>query len=541
MRATDSWLPRHVPGVHRLLAVAGLSAACAAVLTIVQVVLFAHVVVAGFLQHRGVRELAPSLLCLAAVAVARAAVGWARDVGCRVMANRMVRELRGRVLRRLVRVRPGRVTAAEAVTAAVDGGEALEIYLARFLPQVMTAVLVPPAILGWVAFHDVLSALVMLVTLPLIPLFGALIGRATQARTRARLRALTRMSGHFLDVVTGLPTLRAYRRGRAQAETVADNTERYRRETMGVLRVAFLSAFVLELAATLGTALVAVGIGLRLVTGGLGLDAGLAILVLAPELYGPLRGLAAEYHAGADGMAAARRIGDLLALPPAVPPPGGPPRPVRFGVVRLEDVTVRYDGGPPVLEDVSLEIRPGERTVVLGESGAGKSTLLAVLLRFVAPSSGLITVDGADLSAVDPDEWRRLVAWLPQRPRLRPGPALQAIGSADSRSPVAAAELVGAGALLHRTVGENGAGLSAGEVRRLALARALARPAPLLLLDEPTAHLDAAAARLAIDALRTLPGRTVVVATHDARLAEGADQVVELASGRAQRGADAMT
>ncbi|TYB45518.1 thiol reductant ABC exporter subunit CydD [Actinomadura chibensis] len=539
MRATDSWLPRHVPGVRRLLAAAGLAAACSAVLTIVQVVLFADVVVAGFLRHRGVRDLAPSLLCLAAVAAARAAVGWARDAGCRVMANRIVGELRGRVLRRLTRVRPGRVTAAEAVTAAVDGGEALETYLARFLPQVTTAALAPPAILAWVAFHDVPSALVMLVTLPLIPLFGALIGRATEARTRARLRALTRMSGHFLDVVTGLPTLRAYRRGRAQADAVADTTERYRRETMGVLRIAFLSAFVLELAATLGTALVAVGIGLRLVTGGLGLDAGLAILVLAPELYGPLRGLAAEYHAGADGMAAARRIGELLALPPAVPAPPGPARPARFGVLRLADVTVRYDdGGPPVLEDVSLEIRPGERTVVLGESGAGKSTLLALLLRFVPPSSGLVTVDGTDLSALDPDEWRRLVGWLPQRPRLRPGPALQAVGSAD---PAGAAELVGAGALLRRTVGENGAGLSAGEVRRLALARALARPAPLLLLDEPTAHLDAAAARLVVDAVRALPGRTVVVATHDARLAEDADQVVELAAGRARRGADALT
>ncbi|WP_149259916.1 thiol reductant ABC exporter subunit CydD [Actinomadura sp. K4S16] len=528
MRAFDPWLPRDVPGVRRFLAAAGAVAACSAALTIAQAALFSHVVVAGFLGGRDVRDVLPALLGFAAVGAARAALGWTSETGARTAASRMVRELRGRVLRRIVRARPGSVPSGEAVTATTDGVEALETYVARFLPQLMTAALAPPAILAWVAFRDVASALVMAGTLPLVPLFGALIGRSTRARTRERWRALALMSGHFLDVVNGLTTLRAHRRGRAQASAIAATSDRYRRETMRVLRTAFLSAFVLELAATLGTALVAVGIGLRLTTGAIGLEAGLAILVLAPELYGPLRGLAAEFHAGADGLTASRRLCALLALPPAVPAPARP-RPAAFGTVRLVDVTAGYDG-PPVLTGMSMEIRPGGRTALVGDSGAGKSTLLALLLRFVEPSSGLITVDGTDLAAFDPDEWRRLVAWLPQRPRLRPGPVAEAIAPAEpgGLSPEAAAELAGAAGLLNRTVGEAGAGLSAGEIRRVALARALARPAPLLLLDEPTAHLDPTTAQHVTDALLALSDRTLVIATHDPRLAEAADQLIAL-------------
>ncbi|QKG18747.1 thiol reductant ABC exporter subunit CydD [Actinomadura verrucosospora] len=533
MRALDAWLPRDVPRLRGFLATAGALAACSAALTIAQAVLFADIVVAGFLESRDVHDVMPALLCLAGVGAARAAICWIAETGARTAASRMTRALRERVLERVALARRGSVSSGEAVTATTDGVEALEGYVARFLPQLMTAALAPPAILAWAAFHDLPSALVMTVTLPLIPLFGALIGRSTQARTRERWRALARMSGHFLDVVNGLTTLRAHRRGRAQATTIAATTDRYRAETMRVLRVAFLSAFVLELAATLGTALVAVGIGIRLTTGGLGLRAGLAILVLTPELYGPLRALAAEFHAAADGLTASRRLSALLALPPAVSTPAHP-RPAAFGTLRLKDVSARYDG-PPVLSGISLEIRPGERTALVGDSGAGKSTLLALLMRFLEPSSGLITVAGSDLAAFDPAQWRRLVGWLPQRPRLRPGPVLEAITPAEpgALSPAAAAELLGAGPLLDRTVGEAGAGLSSGELRRLALARALARPAPLLLLDEPTAHLDADTARRVSDTILALPGRTIVVATHDARLASGADQVIDVTGLRA--------
>ncbi|MEU9867665.1 thiol reductant ABC exporter subunit CydD [Actinomadura sp. NPDC048021] len=534
MRALDPWLPRDVPGVRRFLAAAGAAAACSAALTVAQAALFSHLVVAGFLGGRDARDVLPALLGFAGVGAARAALGWAAETGARTAASRMVGELRGRVLRRIVRARPGSVPSGEAVTVTTDGVEALEVYVARVLPSLATAALAPPAILAWAAFRDAPSALVMAATLPLVPLFGALIGASTRARTRERWRALALMSGHFLDVVSGLTTLRAHRRGRAQATAIAATGDRYRRETMRVLRTAFLSAFVLELAATLGTALVAVGVGLRLTTGGIGLEAGLAVLVLAPELYGPLRALAADFHAGADGLTASRRLSALLALPPAVPPPARP-RPAVFGTVRLEDVTAAYDG-PPVLSGLSLEIRPGGFTALVGDSGAGKSTLLALLMRFVEPASGLITVDGADLAGFDPDEWRRLIAWLPQRPRLRPGPVLEAIAPAGpgGMSPVAAAELAGAGSLVHRTVGEAGDGLSAGEVRRVALARALARPAPLLLLDEPTAHLDQATARQVTDAVLALSGRTVVVATHDPRLAAGADHVIDLPVSRAE-------
>ncbi|NKZ07849.1 thiol reductant ABC exporter subunit CydD [Actinomadura latina] len=533
MRGLAPWLPRDVPGTGRFLAAAAALAACSAALTIAQAVLLSRIVVAGFLGHRDVRDVLPALACFALAGTAQAALAWLREAGGRLAASRMTRDLRGRVLGRVTRARPGAVASGEAVTVTTGGVEALETYIARFLPQLATAALAPPAILLWVAFQDVLSALVMAVTLPLVPLFGALIGRSTRARTRERWQALALMSGHFLDIVNGLTTLRAHRRGPAQAAAIAATTDRYRRETMRVLRVAFLSAFVLELAATLGTALVAVGVGLRLTAGDLGLRTGLAVLVLAPELYGPLRALAAEFHAGADGLTASRRLSALLALPPAVAAPRRP-RPVAFGAVHLSGVTAGYDG-PPVLTDISLEIRPGDRIALTGDSGAGKSTLLALLMRFIDPSSGRVTVDGADLTAFDPDDWRRLVAWLPQRPRLSPGPVLDAITPPESGdlTPAAAAELAGVTPLLHRTVGEAGAGLSAGELRRLALARALARPAPLLLLDEPTTHLDSAAAETVTEAILALPRRTLVVATHDPRLASAADQVVDLAAARA--------
>lgn len=522
MRPVDPRLWREAPAARRFLVAAAAGAAVSAAATIAQAALLADVVAGAFLHGR---VLGAQLAALFAIAAVRGALAWGLESGGRLAALRVTRELRERALAHVVRARPD-AHSGEVATAVTEGVRALEPYFARFLPQLCVAAIVPPAILVYVAFRDLTSAAIMAVTLPLIPLFGVLIGKAAAARTHARCRALATMSAHFLDVVRGLETLRAYRRGRAQAEAIARVTDAYRRETMGTLRIAFLSALVLELAATLGTAVIAVEIGVRLVDGSVALAPALAALVLAPELYGPLRQVSAQFHASADGLAAAARLFELLDAQPAVAAPARP-RPARFGVVRFEAVAAEYEGRGRVLDGISFVLRPGERVALVGPSGAGKTTLLSLLLRFADPAAGRITVDAVDLRALDPDAWRRLVAWLPQRPRLEPGPVAAAIGGSD---PAAAAAAAGAAHLLGRVVGEDGSGLSAGEVRRAALARALGRPAPLLLLDEPTAHLDAASAALVAKAVAELPrSRTLVVATHDPDLLASVDRVVELA------------
>jgi ATP-binding cassette subfamily C protein CydD len=532
VRPFDPRLWREAPSARRFLVLSAILAALATAATIAQAALLAQVVVDVFLRGRSAGSLLPALLALGALAVVRGAIAWALESGGRLAAIRVARELRARVLAHVAARRPGRVPTAEVATATTEGTTALEPYFARFLPQLATALLAPPAILLWVALHDLTSAVIMAVTLPLIPIFGVLIGKMAQARTLARWQALSRMSAHFLEVVGGLATLRAYRRGPAQAQRIAATTEAYRRETMGTLRVSFLSALVLELAATLGTAVIAVEIGVRLVDGSVGLEAGLTALVLAPELYGPLRQLAAQFHASADGLAAAGRLFALLDLEPAVRAPERP-GPARFGTLRVERVSVGYEGRGAVLEGISLTLEPGERVALTGASGTGKTTLLSLLLRFVEPFEGRISVGGVDLAEIDPDGWRRLVAWLPQRPRLEPGQVVDAIRLGRADADVAgAAEAAGAASLLGRVVGEAGAGLSAGEIRRVALARALAREAPLLLLDEPTAHLDRRSASIVAASVRGLPaGRTVLLATHDPELVASADRVLELEAG----------
>jgi ABC-type transport system involved in cytochrome bd biosynthesis fused ATPase/permease subunit len=299
---------------------------------------------------------------------------------------------------------------------------------------------------------------------------------------------------------------------------------------MSTLRIAFLSAFALELAASLGTAVVAVELGIRLVHGTVALSPAFAILVLAPELYAPLRTASAQFHASADGLTAAGRLFELIDLEAPAVATGAAPE---LGVLRLEQVGFSYPGRGRVLDGVDLELQPGERVAIVGPSGAGKSTLVALLLRFVEADAGRATVDGVDLATVSPAAWRRQLAWVPQRPLLEPGTAAEAVrlGDASAADSEVAAALAAAGLAvrLDAQVHE----LSSGEQRRVAFARALHRRAPLLLLDEPTAHLDASSAERIVDVLASLPRtRAVIVATHDPRVLRAADRVLELRGGR---------
>jgi thiol reductant ABC exporter CydD subunit len=369
-----------------------------------------------------------------------------------------------------------------------------------------------------------------------------LIGRYTEARAQERWEALRLLSGHFLDVVRGLPTLRAFNRGRAQVAVLARVGDRYRRTTTATLRVAFLSGSVLELAATLGVALVAVTVGVRLVDGNLGLQAGLTVLVLAPELYLPVRRLAAEFHASADGLAVADRLLDVLDAPAAVASGAdlAPPSPGE-AVVRLEHVSFAYPSRPGlVLDAFDLELWPGETVALVGPSGAGKSTVATLLLRFAEPDSGRITVGGIDLGECRLDLWRQEIAWVPQRPTIFRGTVADNIRlgdpSATDRAVRDAAVLAGADRFVRglpagydTIVGDGGRPLSLGEQRRIALARAFIRPAPLVILDEPTADLDRATAAVVAESVERLrAGRTVLLIAHRPELVERTDRVVSL-------------
>ncbi|MES1248294.1 MAG: thiol reductant ABC exporter subunit CydD [Actinomycetota bacterium] len=528
MRPVDPRLLREAPAARRFVLLAGVLGVVGAVATVAQAVALGLAVDHAFLQHRRVGG---ELAVFAVTTAVRAAVAWLLETGGRRTAVRVAASLRRRLVAHLIDARPRDVAVGELAAAAVTGLDALGPYFGKFLPQLVLSCAVPAIVFAWVVWHDLTSALVMALTLPLIPVFGILVGKVTEQRTLRRFRTLGVLSSYFVDVVRGLPTLRAFNR----TPSVADVSEAYRRETMSTLRIGFLSALVLELAATISTAVIAVEIGLRLVDGGIALAPALAVLVLAPEFYGPLRAAAAQFHASADGLAAAGRVFELLDLPPAVRAPERPlPVPdLRRATIRFEALGLHYAGrDEPALSGLDAAIGPGERVAIGGPSGAGKTTLLEIVLRLLDQTSGRITVDGVDLRELDPTAWHRGLAWLPQRPQLPAGTVRAALGGpaiADERLERALAQAGAGFARLDDVLGER-TPLSFGEIRRLAFARTLARDAALLVLDEPTTHLDAGAAQIVIDAIGALPETTtVLVATHDPRLLAACDRVVALA------------
>jgi ATP-binding cassette subfamily C protein CydD len=403
-----------------------------------------------------------------------------------------------------------------------------------------------------VAAADWISAVVIAVTLPLIPVFAVLVGLHTKARTQRQWRLLATLGGHFLDVVEGLPTLKLFGRAKAQAQVIGQVSEAHRKATMGTLRVAFLSALVLELAAALATALVAVEVGLRLLAGHLGYQTALLVLLLTPETYLPLRAVGAQFHASMEGATAAARACAILDTAPPGPAtagsrlrPGMPVPDLRSSEIMLNEACVAYPGrDEPALDRVSLVIAPADRITVTGPSGSGKSTLLALLLRFTEPTAGTIEAAGVPLAELDLAAWRAQIAWVPQRPHLFAGTVAGniALGQPDaSRAAIEhAAALAGAAAFiealpagLDTELGDRAGRLSAGERQRIALARAFLRDAPLLLLDEPTAHLDAITAAEILATIETLMAhRTVVLVSHGPGWAAPAGQTITLHHGK---------
>ena len=546
MRSLDPRLLQRTTSVRPLLAVDSALGLATALAVLLQASMLALIVAEAF-TGEPLSGLGREFALLVTAFVLRGASAWGMEIAGRRAAWSVLSELRLALVEKRLRAQPlatdGRAT-GEIAALTVEGIEDLEGYFARYLPQAVLASIVPFVVVAWVATVDLTAALIMLLTLPLVPVFMWLIGTYTEERTRERWLALRRLAQHFLDVVRGLPTLRAFGRAEDEAAVLADVGERYRRATMQTLRVSFLSGSVLELAATLGVALVAVTTGVRLVGGGLGLQAGLTVIILAPELYLPFRRLGAEYHASANGLAVAERMFALLDAPAAAP--GGPqvaPSPARAGV-RIDRVRFAYPGRPiRVLDRLDLELAPGETVALVGESGAGKSTVAALLLGMLTPTSGRVLVGGVDLRACRMDAWRRHIAWVPQHPTLLRGSVADNIHVGDpgahEHAVRDAAARAGADAFIRALpdgyatmVGDGGRSLSTGERRRIALARAFLRDAPLVILDEPTADLDPEGVAVVAAAVRRLrTGRTVLVIAHRPELVDDADRVVRLIDG----------
>ncbi|MGB7981971.1 MAG: thiol reductant ABC exporter subunit CydD [Candidatus Nanopelagicales bacterium] len=549
MKPLDPRLLAHARATRTFLVAAVAIGAASALLIVAQAVLIARVVVDAFQSGADVVDLRTPLLLIAAIAVGRAVLAWAAEaVGHRAAAS-ATSQLRLQVVERALLLGPAHFSghgAGELTSLVTRSGPALDSYFSRYLPQLVLAVVIPLIAGTVILTQDVLSAVIIALTIPAIPVFMSLIGRYTQARVDRQWNTLGTLSGHFLDVVEGLPTLKVFNRARAQAQTVRRVGEAYREATMGVLRISFLSSMVLELLATLSVALIAVAIGLRLIEGDIDLHSGLTVLILAPEVYLPLRMVGVHFHAAADGVGAAERMFAVLEAPEPIPGTGQVD--AATATITVRDLHVRY-GDRVAVPGVTLAIRPGRMTALVGPSGCGKSTLLSVLLGLVGPPAaqvsgtvGITDATGRTLPLADLDlpAWRAQLGWVPQAPSMLAGTVADNVrlgrpGFSDDQvlAALRAAGLAVGDELPHgldTPISEGGAGVSVGQARRIGLARALLADPAILLLDEPTAALDGSreAEVGATAAALVASGRTVVVVTHRASIIDAADDVVDL-------------
>ncbi len=537
------------------LAATVLSGLLAGLLTIGQAAGLSRLVDGVFLGGQTVPDVAGLLQQLLLIVFLRALLAWGSEVSANAVAVRVKSDLRKRLFDKILSLGPAYTRGertGELVNAAVEGVETLDAYFSQYLPQLVIAALVPLSILVVVFPRDPLSALVLLLTAPLIPVFMYLIGKTAETLTKRQWDTLSRLSAHFLDSLQGLTTLKELGRSRDHADSIAAASDRFRDVTLGVLRVTFLSALVLELVATVSTAVVAVEVGLRLLYGHLAFQQAFFLLLLAPEFYIPLRMLGLRFHAGMSGTTAARRIFEILDMPNSgnqgsgirnqeslLPNPLSP-----NSLITFENLSYTYlSESQPALQDVSLEIQAGEHVALVGRTGAGKSTLAALLLRFINPSGGQITINQEPLTDFPLESWRRLVAWVPQNPHLFHDTIAANLRLA--RPDATDEELAAAARSAHldefiqslpdgyaTIVGEEGARLSGGQAQRLALARAFLKDAPILILDEPTSSLDPEQETLVESAMHALMrGRTVITIAHRLNTVFQADRIFVLERG----------
>jgi thiol reductant ABC exporter CydD subunit len=562
----------------RWLAALGITALLSAVAAILQMESLSRIIDGAFLHRANLMELREPILWLAGAICLRAATLWLSELASQEIAAQVKEQLRNRLLYSLTGRGPlftQREKTGELAACIVEGVEKLDAWYAKLLPHAVAMGIVPATLALFVLWIDWPSAIVLILTGPLILIFMALIGMMAQRKTRQQWAALSRMSGHFLDVLQGLPTLHLFGRSGVQDANISRVSEHFRRTTMRVLLVAFLSGLVLELAASISTALVAVEIGVRLIEGLMDFQTGLLVLLLAPEFYLPFRQLGASHHAGMEGAAAGERIFELLDDESTlgvsakesqrdVHPQGQSEREIsRFRMsategqhetvsgpthIRFQNVEYQYPGATaPAIRGVTFDLVPGRIHLLAGESGAGKSTVMKLLLGFVQPTGGALLVNDRLLPEIPPELWRSQVAFVSQYPHFFEGSVLDNLQAAR---PCAALEQVRAAARLaeadefvmalpqgyHTPISEAAARFSGGERQRLAIARTFLKDSPLLLFDEPSSHLDVAtAAKLQRAFLRLARNRTTLVIAHHGFALISADVVFVLSNGRLVR------
>lgn len=550
MRPFDPRLLRYARSARGPIAVTALLGTLTALLVLAQALLISAALSPVVSGTASLTDVWPFIVGIAAVFACRALIVTAREAVSTRAAAAAVRELRGRVVDASVTLgsRWRATKGAETTTLLSTGLEDLRPYFVSFLPQLVLVCTVTPAALGVILLLDFWSALIALLVIPLIPIFMILIGRFTQAASEDKLASMKRLTAQLLDLMSGLPTLRGLGREKAPRTHLHALGAANTKATMATLRIAFLSGGVLEFLTTLSVALVAVEVGMRLVFGNISLFHGLAVIMLAPEVFEPLRQVGAQFHASANGVTASKAAFDIIEEAEAVDSPGTDECPdmARTDIV-LDSLGVRARGAwaPAPTSGV---IAPGIVTALCGPSGTGKSTIVLCLLADMTPDAGRVLLRPSAsssesgesvLSDIDPAAWRRQISWVPQSPTLVPGTILDNMGDPplDDLNDAAAATgfdevLASAPDGWNTVIGSGGVGLSVGQRQRLALTRALAAHSQVVILDEPTAHLDAVSEETvvrAIDAMRDA-GRTVIVIAHRAAMMEAADAVIDVRS-----------
>lgn len=536
-------------GLRRFLAGVAVWDLCSTGATVVQMVLLSQVVAEVLLARQGLAQVFPRLLGLGAALLVHAALVWGREVAVQRGAIRYKLATRQRLFTHLLRLGPSYAkseSSGELVTTLYEGIERLDTYVSRYLPQLSASVLVPLVLEAVIFPLDWISGLLLLLTGPLIPLLMILVGGFAEKHIQRQWQALSCMGASLLDALQGMTTLVLFGRSTAMGARIERISDQFRAKTLKMMSVAFLSGAVLEFMVAGAIGLIAVVLGVRLVDHAIGFASAFLILLLAPEFYRPLRELGVQHHAGMEGKAAARRVDEILVAPLACSSgsasTASPAAPL---TITISDLTYTYPGSErPALEKFRLELQPGSCTALIGRSGAGKSTLVHLLLRFLEMQEGQIRVNGIDLADLEAEAWRDSVALVPQQPFLFAASVRDnlrlARPSASDEEIERAAELAGAAEFITHLpqgyatpLGERGARLSMGQAQRLAIARAFLKDAPLLILDEPTSHLDPTSEAHIRQALqRLVQQRTVLVIAHRLNTIASAQQVALLDAGR---------
>ncbi|MEL1134602.1 thiol reductant ABC exporter subunit CydD [Desulfitobacterium sp. THU1] len=535
-----------------------------AFLAIVQAYFLSQIIAQVFLEDVAFAQVKGLVLGILGIIGMRAIFQYFSEVMAREAAIRVKEGMRKQLLQKIIFLGPVYVRgerAGELLNTAVEGIESLDDYFARYIPQLILALVVPIMTLAFVIPRDYSSALVLIVTGPLIPFFMLLIGKLAEKKSLRQWQGLSRMSAHFLDMLQGLATLKVFNRSKAQAKVIGRVSEAFRRSTLSVMQVAFLSAFVLEFMGMISTAIIAVALGIRLINGTIPYSEALFILILAPEFYLPLRTLGLYFHARLSGTNAANRIYDVLELESGFDEKGTSQAGLqelvtkidqeRFEVgkgnpwLRFNQVELCYEkDGEKALENIHFDVQWGEHIALIGPSGAGKSSILQILLRFVKPTGGEVWVNGIDIEAFSAEDWRGMLSYVPQKPCLFAGSIMENLrfGRADAtfEEVVKAAQQAKAHEFIlclpqgyETLIGEGGVRLSGGQAQRLAIARAFLKDAPLLLLDEITNALDTENEKDLLLALEDLGrGRTVIFTTHRMQTTLRADRIIVLDEGR---------